>query len=500
MGIAILFYIFQLTFPKTKAPNISITSVIVNVKEHGAKGDNVHDDTEAIINSIKFAKANGVSTVYFPAGIYAIKQPGIKAGIIPLLNGVSLRGAGAELCHIKLSGNRYNPASIFYQAWWDEPAVSNLVIQGIDFDGNQGMQKFEPLYQYCHALSINNGDNIEIKNCKFQSFRGDGVLFGDTFLPSPDLRIVTNIRVHDNIFYNIYREGAMFCCVNRASFYNNYLHGSGFFVGGVDIERHSVNESVLNVSVHNNTFDFRDGVGPRERGGPIVKYRRAVTIGFFYNGYKNKIADDRSGGHYIYKNKIYQGQIDCWGHTNVTINNNTFDNLYENIVGVNWLTPSAINVSDPATTIDLKTVVVSYNVIKSKMDGNGILFYNYSDILAEGNVITGTQLDGLNIYFATGTFRYNLIKNIGSPLKKVAGIVVNGNSHGLILSNNTIIDTNPINNRGINYAIAIQSKNNGAAAPKIYDNKGINIINDVLKEFAGQPGYIDKHGNKKTSR
>ncbi|MDB5004492.1 MAG: hypothetical protein JWQ34_2717 [Mucilaginibacter sp.] len=500
MVVSILVYIFQLTSPKTELPSIFFTTVIVNVKDHGAKGDYVHDDTQAIINSIKFAKANGISTVYLPAGIYAIKQQGIKAGVIPLLNGVSLRGAGAKKCHIKLSGNRYNPSSIFYQAWWDEPIVSNIVIQGIDFDGNQSKQQFDPLYQYCHALSINNGENIEIKNCKFQSFRGDGVLFGDTFLPTPDLRLVKNVKVHDNIFYDIYREGAMFCCVNQAAFYNNYLHGNGFFVGGVDIERHSVNETVLNVSVYGNTFDFSDGFGPAERGGPIVKYRRAITMGFFYKGYKNKIADGRSGGHHIYNNKIFQGQIDCWGHTNITINNNTFENTYENIDGVNWLTPSAINVSDPAATIGLKTVIVSNNVIKSRMKGNGILFYNYSNISATGNLINGTLLDGINIYFATGDFRYNLIKNVGSPLKKVAGIVINGNSPGLILSNNTIIDTNPIGKQGINYAIAIQSKNDGSPAPKIYDNTGVNIINDVVKEFGGQLGDVDQHGNKKTNR
>jgi hypothetical protein len=500
MVIVILIYIVQLTFPKTESSYKSVTSTMVNVKEHGAKGDNINDDTQAIINSIKFAKANGINTVYLPAGIYAIKQPGIKSGIIPLLNGVSLRGAGANLCHIKLSGNRYNPSSIFYQAWWDEPTISNILIQGIDFDGNQNNQKFDPLYQYCHALSINNGKNIEIKNCKFQSFRGDGVLFGDTFLSSPDLRIVTNISVHDNIFYNIHREGVMFCCVNRASFYNNFLHGNGFFVGGVDIERHSVNESVLNVSVYANTFDFRDGVGSRERGGPLVKYRRAVTMGFFYKGYKNKIADGRSGGHRIYNNKIFQGQIDCWGHTNITINNNIIDNFYENINGVNWLTPSAINISDPAATIGLKTVIVSNNIIKSKMNGNGILFYNYSNISAKGNLISSTRLDGINIYFASGSFSYNLIKNVGRPLKNVAGIVINGNCPGLMLLNNTIIDTNPISKRGINYAIAIQSKNDGLPAPKIYDNEGVNIINNVVEEFAGQIGYADQHGNKKTSR
>ncbi|MDB4925321.1 right-handed parallel beta-helix repeat-containing protein [Mucilaginibacter sp.] len=501
MILSILMYTFLFPCVERTASMQLITNTIVNVKEHGAKGDNINDDTQAIINSIKYAKANGIPTVYFPAGTYSIRQLGISTGIIPLLNGVSLKGAGAASCHIKLSGNRYNPNSIFYQAWWDEPSVNNIIIQGIDFDGNLSEQKFATSYQYCHALSINNGKNIEIKNCKFQSFRGDGCLFGDTFLASPNLRITSNVSVHDNVFYNIYREGAMFCCVNGASFYNNYIHGDGYFVGGVDIERHSINETVLNVSVYNNTFDFRDGYGPVERGGPIVKYRRAVTMGFFYAGYKDKIADELAGGHHIYNNKIYQGQIDCWGHTNVFITNNTFNNLlYENIVAVNWLSAPAINISDPGSTNGLRQVTVSGNIINSVMQGNGIFFNNYSDVIAQGNCITGTRSDGINIYWSAGVFENNIIKNIGTPSNKVSGIVINGTCSGLIVSNNTIIDFNAVSKRSINYAIAIQSKNNGAMRPKIEYNMGVNVSNGVVSEFSGQLGFAEIKGNKTKNR
>lgn len=496
MILSILIYAFQLTFLNTTHSTKTPIATVVNVKDHGARGDNKNDDTQAIINSIRYAKSNGIPTVYFPAGTYVIKQIGIKSGIIPLLDGVSLKGAGPSTCHIKLSGNRYNPNSIFYQAWWDEPVVSNVVIEGIDFDGNISQQKFDTEYQYCLGLSINNGKNIEIKNCKFQAFRGDGVLFGDTFLPSFNSRMVSNVRVHHNEFYNIYREGAMFCCVDGASFNNNYIHGSGYFVGGVDIERHSMNETVLNVTINDNIFDFRDGYGPYERKGPIVKYRRAVTIGFFYDGYKNKTADGLAGGHRVYNNKIYQGQIDCWGHTNIAIIHNTFNNVRENITGVRWLSAPAINVSDPASTKGLRDVTVSDNIINSTMLGNGILFNRYLDITAQNNTITGTGLDGINIYWSGGTIDNNVIKNAGTSLNKVAGIVINGTCPNLIVSNNTVIETRLGNKRNITHAIAIQSKNLAFARPQIYNNTAVNITNDVVSEFVGQPGFVDTKGNK----
>jgi hypothetical protein len=468
---------------------------VVNVKDHGAKGDGITDDTQAINSSIVYAAANKITIVYFPTGTYSIKQTGLSTGVIPLLNGVGLKGDGSGLSHIVLSGGRYNPNSIFYQAWWDEPVVSNITIQGLDFDGNLSQQTYDPLYQYCHAFSINNGSNIEVMNCKFENFRGDGCLFGDTFESSPNLRITSNVSVHDNEFVNIYREGVLFCCVKNATFYNNYLHGNGFFVGGVDIERHSVNETVLNVSVYNNNFDFRDGVGPVERGGPIVSYRRAVTMSFFYAGYTNGIADGLAGGHQIYNNTIYQGQIDCWGQTNISITGNSFTSTYENIAGVGWLSTPAINVSDPSKTTGLVKVTVSSNIISSTMAGNGLLFNNYTALTVKSNTISGVKLDAINILGSSGTFDSNVIKSIGLSSAPVSGVVVNGNCSALVVSNNTVTDSNTGSNRSINYAVAIQSTDNGAVAPQILYNKGVNLLKGVVSQFSGQLNYNVLVGN-----
>ncbi|MDB5111486.1 MAG: hypothetical protein JWR67_2600, partial [Mucilaginibacter sp.] len=390
---------------------------------------------------------------------------------------------------------RYNPPSMFYQAWWNDPTISNVVIQGIDFDGSLSNQTFSSDYEFCHALSINNGQNIEVKNCKFESFRGDGLLFGDTFENSLNLRITTNVNVHDNEFFNIYREGTMFCCTNGASFYNNNVHGDGYYVGGVDIERHSVNETVTNVSVYNNLFNFTDGYGPAIRG-PVVRYRRAVTMGFFYNGYTNGVADGRCGSHKIYNNTINQGQIDCWGHTNVSINNNSFTNTYENVTGVQWITAPAINVSDPASTTGLVNVAANNNKINSAMAGNGIAFNRYSSVTANSNTITGTQLDGISILNTTGVVDSNAISNVGLTTKRVSGIVINGNtSSSLVVNYNKVTDTRSGTSRTVNYAVQIQSQNNGTVAPKIQYNTGVNLFLGIVSEYYYQLGYAVLTGN-----
>jgi hypothetical protein len=374
-----------------KAKLSSITSQ-VSVKDFGAVGDGSTDDTQAIITAMNYAKANGVQAVYFPYGTYWVQGAGIPVGVIPLLNGVSLVGEGMDVCKIMLSSGRYNPPSLFYQAWWDEPAVSNITISGIDFDGNIANQTYADTFQYCHGLSVNNGQNINVNNCRFENFRGDGLLFGDTMEPSLNLRSVNHIVVHDNDFKSIYREGTMFCATNSAEFYNNYVHGNGYLVGGVDIERHSANEQVTNVYVHDNVFDFRDGTGPIERK-KVAKYRRAVTMGFFYNGYPNNIADTLSGGHTIYNNKIYQGQIDCYSHINVAIVSNTFSNLNEDISGVEFLTAPAINVLNAhANEIGLTNVHADNNVITTTMPNGGISFQGYTNCQANGNTLTGATI------------------------------------------------------------------------------------------------------------
>ncbi|QTE42137.1 MULTISPECIES: glycosyl hydrolase family 28-related protein [Mucilaginibacter] len=382
----------------------------INVKDHGAKGDGIDDDTQAIKDAIVFARANNVSIVYLPEGRYLIKDAGTKPGVIKLANGISLAGDGPTKSHIVLSGGRKNPVSIFYQEWREEPSVDNVTIRGIDFDGNLSRQKFDAEYQFCHALSINNGRNIEVENCKFQGFRGDGLLFGDTFEQTLNARIVSNVRVHDCEFYNIYREGTMFCCVNGAWFYNNWIHGSGYLVGGVDIERHSANETVTNVSVYNNLFDFRNGFGPVERGR-IIKYRRAVTIGYFYEGYCNGTADSLSGHHNIHNNRIYQGQIDCFGHLNVKISRNTIINTFEKLKGVLHVSTPAINVSDARCTVGLKNVAIDSNYIRSAIPGNGIVFYKYKQVNARYNILKGKNLEGVMLINSEGAVHSNITQN-----------------------------------------------------------------------------------------
>lgn len=71
-----------------------------NVKDYGAKGDGVADDTSAINSAISSA-AGG--TVFFPVGTY------LTSGIVGGSNGLRLIGAGRQSCVIINTGGAGNP-------------------------------------------------------------------------------------------------------------------------------------------------------------------------------------------------------------------------------------------------------------------------------------------------------------------------------------------------------------------------------------------------------
>lgn len=69
-----------------------ITEIAISVKNFGALGNGVHDDTTAIQESFDRVKARGGGTIYFPPGTYKISQ----AISLASTNGVSVIGAGIQ--------------------------------------------------------------------------------------------------------------------------------------------------------------------------------------------------------------------------------------------------------------------------------------------------------------------------------------------------------------------------------------------------------------------
>lgn len=123
--------------------NAFAQNAFVSVKEYGAAGNGVHDDTAAIGKAIDYAAENNISLVYFPKGTY------LTTGSIALPSGISLKGVGEAASVIKTTMTGENEAIFIGDG------VSNVSVNSLSFSaiGNK-----------IYALLFKGASNINISD------------------------------------------------------------------------------------------------------------------------------------------------------------------------------------------------------------------------------------------------------------------------------------------------------------------------------------------------
>lgn len=116
-------------------PTVTSNTSLYNVKDHGALGNNSHDDTASINATIALAAAAGGGTVYFPVGIYLI-----SASLV-MSRGVNLQGEGVP----RGEPAQGQPGGSTTIRWFGPSggtmvslpgAIGGMKWEGICFDGN----------------------------------------------------------------------------------------------------------------------------------------------------------------------------------------------------------------------------------------------------------------------------------------------------------------------------------------------------------------------------
>lgn len=207
---------------------------IVSVKDFGAKGDGVTDDTQAIQDAIN----SGATVVYIPEGVYMIdasKPEGSRnadpGGLILKSNQRIIMTPQTILKAIPNDSARYAIISI-------NDAMNVEIYGGIlqgDRDEHQGDSG-----EWGFGIQIINSQNVVIKNLTAKDCWGDGIYtnYGSK-----------NVYVENCVFDRNRRQGVSIIQGENLVFVNcRFINTGGTAPGaGVDIEPNNAEEVVKNV-------------------------------------------------------------------------------------------------------------------------------------------------------------------------------------------------------------------------------------------------------------
>lgn len=207
-----------------KATASSIGTTVINVRNKGAKGDGVHDDTSAIQAAIDALPARG-GTVTIPSGTYMIDA----SRAINLRSNMLLSLApDAEL---KAIPNNL-PRSHVIRVW----RVNNVRIAGGRIVGERNGH-LGTTGEWGYGLNIESSNNVSISNMHISDCWGDGIWVGAL---GPDGHAIpaTNVTIDRVVSTNNRRQGMSIGPVDGVTVTNSTFsntHGTKP-EAGIDIE------------------------------------------------------------------------------------------------------------------------------------------------------------------------------------------------------------------------------------------------------------------------
>jgi hypothetical protein len=150
--------------------------LMISVKDYGAKGDGVADDTAAIqaAENARAALPTG-GILYFPPGAYKV-TPGPVTRIAIIVSGTNfeVRGAGEDKSNVNMADNVGDYLAMF--ATLSNPTVtSGMSFRDITLNGNSAnnvITDIAPLFanKPRYAIRHFSGQRVRVKDCRFTSW------------------------------------------------------------------------------------------------------------------------------------------------------------------------------------------------------------------------------------------------------------------------------------------------------------------------------------------
>ncbi|MBE6551526.1 MAG: hypothetical protein E7665_05250 [Ruminococcaceae bacterium] len=378
------------------------TTGIVNVYDHGAKGNGTDDDTSSIQEAVNALSTGGV--LYIPSGTYKITAPiSFEKGDI-IIEG---NGASTILVHsfAPSDSESADKASLFSFA----DGISNVQIRDLSMTYAAGSEKKGST----NGIYFGKCENVFVEDVDIRQFSNSGILFSET---AKDFS--THISVKNCILSDNYAAGI------------NIGHVDGIAVTGCDLYKNGTGKDTVGYGVY-----VSENASPkniRVFGNRIYENSAAgiyITSGEDIDILNNNVVLNKQYGIYASGEKINFVVISNNFVTDMIASaaNNIFKDKYF----------CAIYTGATSESTDIGSFTVMNNTVKNfnlttgsaygfVVETCGNTFINFTDNIFEGNTVEGAVLVKDNskdspkndIVFTNNMFRIrNSAKN---------GIVFNG--------------------------------------------------------------------------
>ena len=406
----------------------------VNVKDFGAVGDGVTDDTSAIQAAIDFVSANPIGgTLYFSDGVYLVNVITVGSNIIIEGNGTTIKAKNGQNYIFRLTGtNNITIQNLIFDCFGLTSSNTNPVDAGAKtaaiyvrvgtgiFNNikitNNRFSGIPIATQEYHAIAFNTVNCIVSNNFSDQCG-------GDVFNFNGGINIVTGNQIRNGGDGGIaFNNGA------RGIIADNYIYKCNLGVGAGPVGSNTDASYNNTLQIDSNTFDSCDyGVamgwfGYEGREGPE---NFSITNNSFYNCKSCAIR--------------YDGRTNTWKPNAVISNNVIYRTGSPNYDGI------AKNTTIDIAVVNCGSMVVSNNSFYFPYSSTGprmaIGIYDSVNVVCSGNKIDG----GINSYFDSiyiqNSYNSNFIGNV--IFSTSYGIRSEGIGSGtnLTISNNSIQDS-----------------------------------------------------------
>ena len=240
--------VFQVTPDQINHNSFNIGSEFVNVKDFGAKGNGVEDDTVAFQNAI-----NSASFIFIPEGIYSVST--IKVGSEKKL-------VCDGIIKLLFTENPY---------FFDCSNSSNIEFNGLYFDGNKVNFQYDFVAKSSNAINSRsryspifgiNCSNISVKNCTFNNCYSAGIYLKGSIDKKTEKAVYNSIKIIGCTYTNGYFELAKIIEMDDINILGNHTKENRNNSGNIQLVGNGfITTRCSNVIVKDNYFGSSQGNG-----------------------------------------------------------------------------------------------------------------------------------------------------------------------------------------------------------------------------------------------